>query len=556
MIVSGLKYRSLVRNNAFSASFDLSFSNTTGSARIGFSGNEKTYGFSFISGRILDHQNRYFSSYIPNDLFTLFTNFSGSAYDCSINNEVVTYSGLKDNFFVDNFFIDPSGVSIDASVLIRTKKPTLQLSSPSTFITGQNITGYLTTNSISGVKIFTGFFEDLSSFEFLSLPTGHITASASGQTIIKQKDPAVNKFITSFTLDTNAGIYENDFSITGVEKPFLDYVFNFNQTEENTTPSNDWIDSIITPSTETGVTKVAENEFIYSYVANYTSLEPSSLPISISLSYVSGQTGYYGLVYNVSVTSGGNGYLTTPTVIFSGGFDHQKVSVLDISNERLVRSDTVAFNLATGDPISFYAKSGIALPNPIKSNTIYYVKNTFPGDPELFTVSTGRGGAVLDITNTGGGYFFYYNPNALASGVAYLGTTTSNFDQVSSVELTFFGSGYTSAPAIIFSGGTGIINNTAPTLASGIADFLSYTKSFTGCYDLFTGINSDYRSFKSYNYTSPSGYSRSDNFSYFSSPINLKVSYNTTYDANPLVAKLTVSGIDNNLINQYITGVR
>lgn len=556
MIVSGLKYRSLVKNNAFSASFDLTFSNATGSARIGFSGNQKTYGFSFISGRILDNQNRYFSSYLPNDLFSLFTNFSGSAYDYSINNEVVTYSGLKDNFFVDNFFIDPSGVSIDASILIKTQKPTLQLSSPSTFITGQNITGYLTTNSVSGIRIFTGFFEDLSSFEFLSLPTGYITSNASGQAIIKQKDPAVNKFITSFSLDTNAGLYQNDFSITGVEKPFLDYIFNFSQTEENTTPSNDWINSIITPSTETGVSKIAENEFIYSYNTNYTSLEPSSLPISVSLSYSSGQTGYYGLIYNVNVTSGGNGYLATPTIIFSGGFDHQKVGILDISNERFVRSDSIAFNLATGDPISFYSKSGIALPNPLKTNTIYYVKNTFPGDPELFTVSTGRGGTLLDITNTGGGQFFYYNPNALAAGVAYLGTTTSDFDQVSSVEMTFLGSGYTSAPTIIFSGGTGIINNTTPTLASGNADFLSYIKSFTGCYDLFTGINIDYRSFKSFNYTSSSGYSRLDNYTYFNSPINLKISYNTTYDTDPLVAKLTVSGIDNNLINQYITGVK
>ena len=60
MTISGLKYRSLVRNNAFSAAFDLSFSNVTGPAQVGFSGQNKTYKFSFVSGKVLDDQDAKF----------------------------------------------------------------------------------------------------------------------------------------------------------------------------------------------------------------------------------------------------------------------------------------------------------------------------------------------------------------------------------------------------------------------------------------------------------------------------------------------------------------
>ena len=65
MTITGNTSRSIVRNNAFSALFDLSFSNTTGVAEVGFSGENKKYNFSFSGGKIFDNQNRYFSSYYP-----------------------------------------------------------------------------------------------------------------------------------------------------------------------------------------------------------------------------------------------------------------------------------------------------------------------------------------------------------------------------------------------------------------------------------------------------------------------------------------------------------
>jgi hypothetical protein len=467
MTISGLKYRSLVRNNAFSAEFDLSFSNVTGIAQIGFSGQNKTYRFSFISGKVLDDQGRYFYSYSPNQVISLTTNFSGAAYDYAVNNQIVTYSGSKQNFYVDNFYADATGVNMEASIAINTDKPSLTLYYPDSFITGQFLTGYLVTNSLSGVKLFTGSFDSLSSFSFESLPTGYITSASSGQVLIKQKDPFVGKFVSAFDLNTNAGDYSQDITVTAAEEPFLNYVFNFNSTAPDPSASNDWTSTLSSQGIETGISKTAEVEFIYSYATNYTNLEPASLPLAISLSYVSGLTGYYGLVSSVSVPSGGNGYLSSPTVIFSGG----------------------------GAPIA-------------------------------------------------------------ASGQAILGDTRSNFDQVNSILLSYNGSGYTSAPQIVFSGGTGIINNAYPSIASGNVDIVQYTKSFTGCFNLYTGINGSYQEYRSQNYTSPSGYARSTSFVYFDAPINIKVEYKTTFDENPLVAKLSISGIAGNLVETLITGVK
>ena len=467
MTISGLKYRSLVRNNAFSAAFDLSFSNVTGTAQVGFSGQNKTYKFSFVSGKVLDDQGRYFYSYVPNQLFSLSTNFSGAAYDYAVNNQIVTYSGSKQDFYVDNFYANATDVNLETSITINTDKPSLTLYYPDSFITGQFITGYLVTDSLSGVKLFTGSFDDLSSFSFETLPTGYITSVSSGQVLIKQKDPSVGELISAFNLDTNAGAYSQDITVTAAEKPFLNYVFNFNSSSPDPNSANDWISSLSAQGVETGILKTAEVEFVYSYATNYTNLQPASLPLVISLSYVSGPTGYYGLVTDVSMVSGGNGYLSSPAVIFSGG-----------------------------------------------------------------------GSSVA------------------ASGQAVLGDTRSNFDQVNSVLMSYNGSGYTSIPKVLFSGGSGIINNAYPSIASGNASIVQYTKSFTGCFNLYTGINGNYQDFKSQNYTSSSGYARSTSFVYFDNPINIKVEYKTTYDSDPLVAKLSISGVNGNIAEALITGVK
>lgn len=549
MIISGNTFRSVLKENHFSCQLDLFFDNCTGVSEFGFSGNGQKYKFSFTSGKIFDNENRYFYSYLPDTKVSIQTNFSGASYDYSVDGDKVLYSGSKSNFYAERFYFNTTGCDIDASISIASDKPSVVLNLPLYFYTGQNITGYITTSSPSGVRIFSGYFDDYSSLYFVNPVTGNITSTSSGQFLIRQNVTGLGDFITNAFFDTSAGSYSQQVQISGLSAPFLNYIFEVDE-------STNTLNALSIVALESGVEKIGSVNLTYDYDTNYANLVPSSLPIDISLSYYSGFTGQIGQIVNVSVISGGNGYLSAPTVIFSGGYDHQKISILDTSTERFIRSNSLAFNLRTGDPISFYSKSGIALPNPLASNTIYYVKNTYLDDPELFTVSATKGGSLVDITNTGGGYFFYYNPEKIASGIASLGITSLDYSSVASVEMTSFGSGYTSLPTIIFSGGTGIINNLSPTLASGVAQGSFYTKTFTGFFNLSTGFGGDLIDYRLNNFISGTSYKKTGVFISDSSNITANVNYTTSFDDSIMVAKLVLSGINNNVIEKYITGAK
>ena len=75
MIISSNTFRSILRENRFSADFGLSFDSCTGVCDIGFSGQNKTYKISFVSGKILDNEKRYCGSYLPDNQININTNF-------------------------------------------------------------------------------------------------------------------------------------------------------------------------------------------------------------------------------------------------------------------------------------------------------------------------------------------------------------------------------------------------------------------------------------------------------------------------------------------------
>lgn len=461
MIISGNTFRSVLRENRFSTDLGLSFDTCTGVCDIGFSGQSKVYKVSFVSGKIFDHESRYCGSYLPDTQVNINTNFSGTAYNYSINSDEIVRSGAKEDFYAERFFVNLSGCVLDASIEIRSDKPSLSLSTDQTFITGSYITGTLSSNSPSGVKIFSGYFDSESPFSFYSIPTGLVKASSSQQILIQQNYPSLGGLISNYTLNTSAGDYDNELTITGVDVPFLNYIF---EVEEGTNT----LDSITQATFTSGVSKVGSLILNYGYETNREELVPTGLPINISLTYYSGVTGYMGMVSDVVIASGGNGYLAAPTVIFSGG------------------------------------------------------------------------GASI-----------------AASGQAILGVDSLTYDSVVDVNMTYFGSGYNSTPTVIFSGGTGILNNFNPNIASGIAETSFYTKSVTGFFDLRTGINDNLVSYRDNSFTSGSaGYVKNNVFITDTSSITVQVVYDTKFDNEILVAKLTLSGIDNNIIEKYITGVK
>jgi hypothetical protein len=568
MIFSGNRYRSLVRDNKFSANFDLSFSNATGRSEIGFSGDSKRFLFSFISGKMFDNEGRYFSSYLPNAKFSINTDFSGAAYDYSVNSSKVLFSGLKSDFYVDRFFINTTGVNIDATISVLGNKPSFSLVLNPTFVTGSPITGYFTSNSQSGVRIFTGEFADGSNLYFQSLPTGFIRAGASGQAVLRQVVTGLGYFYTQASFDTTAGLYEQNIEVSGIQKSFLNYIFAIQ--------GSDNLNDVSIVQLASGVQKIGQATLDYGYNTNDATLAPTSLPIDISLSYYSGNTGYYGQVSSVTLVSGGYGYLSAPTIIFSGGYNQNIALGFNASTDQFRRvnpanfSSGVAFEFVSGDPISFYRISGKSLPSPLEENKTYYVFDTYGTGNPFFTISTGVSGIKLDITNTGSGVFSFYNPSKIASAQAVLGSSSTDYASVVSVQMNSYGSGYTSTPTILFSGGTGIVNNNIPILASGLANMSMYTKSFSGFFNLYTGyagnvgnvsnlgnvIPSNLLDYRSSSYFSGNKYTKTGVSIPDEALLSVVVSYTPSFDRDIMVSKLVMSGANQNVIEKYITGAK
>lgn len=549
MIISGNTYRNVLRENKFSCQLDLFFDNCTGVSEFGFSGNGQKYKFSFTSGKIFDNENRYFYSYVPDTKVSIQSNFSGTSYDYTVDGDKVLYSGLKNNFYAERFYFNTTGCDIDASISITSNKPSVTLNLPKYFYTGQNITGYLTTSSASGVRVFSGYFDDYSSLYFTTPVSGNITATSSGQFLIRQNVTGLGNFITNVSFNTSAGDYSQQVQISGLSAPFLNYIFAIDEV-------NNTLNNLSIVTLESGVQKIGSANLTYDYDTNYANLIPSSLPIDISLSYYTGFTGDIGQITNVVVASGGNGYLSAPVVVLSGGFDSNTAKALSAASDYFLRPDGKTFTFASGQTIAFYTKSGITLPSPMVQNQTYYVKDLFPAAPAYFTISSAYGGSKFDITNTGNGIFYFYDPTKTASATAFLGITSTDYSSVSSVQMTSFGSGYSSLPTVIFSGGTGIINNLTPTIASGYAEASFYQKTFTGFFNLTTGLGGDFIDYRSNNFILGSSYKKTGVFISDSSLITTNVSYTTSFDDSIMVAKLVLSGINNNVIEKYITGAK
>ncbi len=449
----------ILRENKFSVNLGVSLNNCTGYAEVGFTGDGGAYKFVFASGKIFDNDGRYFSSYLPNELKNIETNFSGTVYDYSIDNFKILKSGSKQDFYVDKFYIDTVGVELDVSIEAKSKKPTLSLSVPDSFASGSYLTGYLVTNSVSGFSLFSGYFEPFSSFSFVNLPTGIISASSPGLVLMNEASPLLGKAKSQVFFETSAGNYSTTLSVDKIEGPYLNYIFKIIN-------SLNVLDDLSVPRSSINSRRTAGVILDYGYQTNSTSLIPLTFPLDISLSYYSGVTGYYGLITDAQISSGGNGYLSVPTVMFSGG-------------------------------------GGVS-----------------------------------------------------ASGNAILGSTSLDYDSVVGIEMTSFGSGYTSSPIIIFSGGTGIINNKLPTIASGSGLMTFYVKSFTGSFDLLTGEWPSANSYFENSYISGTKYVKTGHLITKNSLINTQINYITSFDNDPLVAKLVISGINNNIIEKYITGIK
>ncbi len=309
------------------------------------------------------------------------------------------------------------------------------------------------------------------------------------------------------------------------------------------------------------------------YLPDFEDVNSSGIQGALVTSAGSGYTStpslvFFKNVFKLNLTSQGSGYTGNPSLVFSdstglGASGTASTGLLYPAQVGITSLDiTFSGSGYTGVPeVTFVGGTGDSFIAPTATALTGIVQGVQTGITGLNLISNGSGYTGNATLNFAGGTG---SSAILASGIGITGETWPSQIVVNSVNLITGGSGYLSAPTLTFSGGTGIsgISASAEVVmaggASGTALVGSYSKSFTGQFNLFTGIGNyeDYRS-QGY-YTSPAtGYINSaHNFSGGQSSLDIRVTYETTPDVSGLVARLFVSGSGSNTFETFITGLR
>ena len=177
MDLSGQNYRSVAETRNFSFYSSLAAEGSSGVGLFALSGENKKLQFDFNSGRIYSPDGRYISSYRDFDPVAISGNVETTGYSYYINGEPFSYGNTKDNFKLQKFFYNTTGMQFgDVYTEIKGTAPDYFLQFPDSFIVSGYHTGHLVNNSSDlGFEILsTNLVGDLSgavSYTHLTLPT-------------------------------------------------------------------------------------------------------------------------------------------------------------------------------------------------------------------------------------------------------------------------------------------------------------------------------------------------------------------------------------------------
>lgn len=167
-------------------------------------------------------------------------------------------------------------------------------------------------------------------------------------------------------------------------------------------------------------------------------------------------TGAGNSVSGVTVTAGGSGYSSAPTVSFSGGGGSGAMATATVSGGAVV---SVA---VTAGGTGYTSAPSVSFGGPGTGASATATVGAYPWTQQSPTESggwTATGGVVTGVTVTAGGSGYTSAPSVTFTGGGGTGaaaTATVSVGAVISVTATAGGSGYTSAPMVGFGGpGTG-----------------------------------------------------------------------------------------------------
>ena len=216
MIFSGDIYRQIgsAKRISFSVS-DIIFDNVTGDAKIGFSGQwegqPKALEFSFVSGKVLDPENRYIYSYLSQNSFNISGDINDNHYQYYIDQNPICFGQSKDQNIIENFYVKINNCVMDASINIYADAPSYSFSQPSSFSKADSYNINIENkNSSLPFTLFSGDLKS-ASLSITNLPlrvTGNQNIIVTGNSSLE-----TGVYSETITLYTSAGNITNDFSV-------------------------------------------------------------------------------------------------------------------------------------------------------------------------------------------------------------------------------------------------------------------------------------------------------------------------------------------------------
>jgi hypothetical protein len=176
MIFTGNNYLSISNQTGLSFNLNISLNNITGICNLGFTGGNtgeiNNINFKLSSGRVLDPENRVVSFYSPQENVNISGDISPNNYSYYINNNLLCLNGKKNNFIINQYYINTSGCSADSTVSVLGTKPNYQLNLDPVFYIqdGSYINGAINNSNGLTFKIYSGTVNIPSGFNIYALP--------------------------------------------------------------------------------------------------------------------------------------------------------------------------------------------------------------------------------------------------------------------------------------------------------------------------------------------------------------------------------------------------
>jgi len=417
MLLNGENFRKISERDNYAFTANLSVSNTTGVGLFGFSGNGQQFKFDFQSGKIIDPESKYVSSYAPDEAFTLSGNVNKGFYDFYMNDLPVRLSGQKTDFKAQRFFTDSTGCSVDLGVVMTASglDGIAITGVPDNFSEGDLITGKIVnTGSGASIDIYTGQISDSSftgNFSIISLPT---TVSGEGDIVLSgiSGDNGI-EYNIDLNFETSFGEAFASTQISGFGYYKWDEFGLFKTAIEDfeTLPSGTGIISGGNYSAQ------KTGNFLATTISGSGNYFIPGSTAHASLEYVSGTTGNFsGMITGVNFSSSGSGYINDPILRITGGGG----------------SGAEVSGLLSGGSIT-----GLKV---IKAGAGYTSVPILDADKRV---------ALIELTDQGSGYLTPPEINLVGgggSGASFYGVVEDGL--LTEVNVTDQGSGYTGNPEV------------------------------------------------------------------------------------------------------------